>query len=98
VLARLDDLVRSEVSGEFSLACVLCYSDEGAWKAQRSQGRDHAEAKGSRPQHDYSLPAGYLRGKRRVDRTSGRLDHDGCLVGEVVGDRVELALVRNQPR
>jgi len=32
-----------------------------------------------------------------VHRASGGLDHDGSFVGEVIGDRVKLALVRNKP-
>ena len=60
------------------------------------QGSHHGQAQGAGPDHGHRVPVGDAGRQDGVDGTGGGLDHHGVLVGEVVGDGVELGGVGRQ--
>ena len=97
-LAGLDHHVGAQVDGQLALLRVLGRGDEGAGTDVAAYGGDGAQADGARPEHDDGRRLIDPRPEGGVDRAGGRLDHHRRLVGHVVGDGVELALVRHHGR
>ena len=60
------------------------------------QGGDGAQPEGPGSENDDPLARHHLAGEGGVGRTGGGLDHHGRLVAHLVGDQVELRLVRHE--
>jgi len=95
LIGSCDD-VRAECARCLALIGVLGDSEDGPGQAQGSQRGDGAQAEGSSSEHNDAFSTRNAGGKRRMYRACGRFDHYGGLVGQVVRDRMQLALVSDE--
>ena len=91
-LGGLDDEVGAEVGRQRALLRVLGADDQRLRRGVLPSGGGDAESERAGAHHD-DHRAGLEVRHHRVDRTCGRLDHDGGVVAHVVGNGVQLRLV-----
>jgi hypothetical protein len=92
----MNDLIGTKSEGFYSLAFVLGDADHAPGAGQLSERRGDEEADGAGPDHERRLALLRVRLQGRVHRTSERLYHHRCFVGEVLRDPVELGGVGDE--
>src|SRR5215212_2321596 len=89
-LVRVDDFARSQPKGLSLLSPVFGDADDAAGVREEPQGRYGKEADAAGSDHQRGLVPGWGGLERGVDGAGEGLDSDGCLVGDGVGNAVEL--------
>ena len=103
-LAGRDDVVGAEGAGEALLVRVAGADDDARVGRVAHESGDRGEAHRAGAEDGDDRLGGRVDGRRAgghqggVDAAGERLDEHGPLVGHVVGDRVELAVVGPEPR
>ncbi len=86
----VDHHVGPELLGQGALMGVARPDEHGARRGEVDQGGDGAQAEGSRPEHRHGVSGPHPGVEGGVHGAGGGLHHDGVVVGQRVGDEVQL--------